>query len=132
MEEIKENMQSKIFEMNILEGKLKQLDQQLGMVDQQIVEDEKLIVHLNELREKPTSDAILPLGGGIFARGSLETLNKVIVNIGSGILVEKNVVDGLKIIEKRMEKLLEAKEELGIQMRKVAESMSGIEKDIRG
>ena len=127
----KEDIQSKIIEMQVIENKLKQLDQQLNLVDQQLVEDTKLESNLKDLEDKPKSEAIFPLGGGIFARGSLDKPDKVLVSVGSGILIEKSIKDGLKTLDKRKNRLVEAKEELGNHVKKLLNSMGELEKTIR-
>ncbi|MFC1685656.1 prefoldin subunit alpha [Nanoarchaeota archaeon] len=128
----KDDMQSKIFEISMLENKLKQLDQQLNMIEQQIAEDQRLEENLKDLKNNEKSDAILPLGGGIFARGSLNKTDKLLVNIGAGILSEKSLDEAREGVGKRKDRLLEAKEELGKQMQKIVLTMSDLEKTIKG
>lgn len=127
----KENLQNKILEMNLMENRLKQLDQQLNMIEQQLVEDEKLEEYLTELKSSPKSGAIFPLGGGIFVKGSLEKVDTVLVNIGSKILVEKSVDDAKKLIEKRKNKLNVAKVDLGNHIREIMQSMAGLENGLK-
>jgi len=127
----KEDIQNKVMEMQIMEGRLKQIDQQLEAIDQQINDDNKLIEHLEELKDTSKSDAVFPLGGGVFVKGSVDKTDKVLVNIGSKILAEKTIDESKELIEKRKEKLWSAKEELGKQMRDIVESMSNIEKEIQ-
>jgi len=127
----KEEIQSKIMEMNMLENRLKQLDQQLGMIEQQILEDEKLEENLKDLKNKEKSEAVLPLGGGIFVQGSVEKTDKVLVNIGSKILVEKSVDEAGEILGKRRQKLGDGKEELGNEIKRIVQSMVEIEKELK-
>lgn len=116
----------KMFEMQIMENKLKQLDQQLNMIEQQITQDQELKENLKEMAKKDKFDLIFPIGGGIFVKGSLEKMDKVIVNVGSGVMVEKKVEEAKEFLIKRRERFLQAKEELGEQVKELIRSIPNV------
>jgi len=128
----KEEMQGKIFEMSMMENKLKHLDQQLGLVEQQLAEDTKLGENLNNLKDKEQSEAVLSLGGGVFVKGNVNSTKEVIINVGSGVFIEKSIDEGINFIGKRKDKLLEARGELGSQIKEIVSSMAEIENKLRG
>jgi len=53
---------------------------------------------------------MVDVGGGVYVRGSLADVNKVLVSIGEGVYLDKSREDALKILEQRVESLIKAKE----------------------
>jgi prefoldin alpha subunit len=52
---------------------------------------------------------LVPVGGSSYIRARLETLDKVIVGIGSGVSVEKTLSEAKETIKKRLEELSTAR-----------------------
>ena len=126
-----EENQKKIFELGMMENRLKQLDQQLSLVDNQILEDKNLEKNIEEMGKNGKSDAVFPFGGGIFLHGSLNKIESVLVNVGSGVIIEKNLESVLKFLQKRIRRMNEAKEELGNQVKEIVSVISGIEHSVQ-
>ena len=126
-----EEMQKAVFEISMMENRLKQLDQNLSMIEQQIMEHERIENSLNELGKEKNSDMIFPIGAGVFANGNLKDSESLLVSIGSGIVIEKNLAETNLIISKRKEKLVSLREELGGQMKILVEAMARIEQALR-
>ncbi len=126
-----EKLQKAMFEMNVMENKLKQLDQQLSILEQHILQDEGIEANIEELSKSGKAEVVLPLGGGIFSQGSMDKIDKLLVSVGANVLVEKTVEEAKKSVSKRKEKMISAREDLANQVKTIVESMARIEKEIR-
>ncbi len=126
-----EEMNQAMMEMGMMEQKLKHLDQQLSILEQHILEDEKLQASLEDLSKGDKSEAMLPIGGGIFAKGHIDKVERVLVSVGANVAVEKNVGDAVKMLEKRKEKMMAAREDLANQVKRILQTMTEMEKNLR-
>ena len=98
-----EEQQQIFFEFQMYQQKAGQIEEQIKAVDKQINEMGEVAESLSILgRGKQKS--LLPIGKGIFIKS--ETDNpKLLVNIGSGIIVEKTPTEAEKLINTQIQKL---------------------------
>ena len=88
----------------MLEQESNQLNQQMQMLEQNINEMNELKDSLNELENHKEGEMLVNIGKKIYL--PVETKpNKLIVEVGRGNLVEKNIPDTKKVIEEQIEKL---------------------------
>ena len=127
-----EETQKMVFEMKMLESKLKQLDQQMGLLEQSLAETEKLEESLDDFKKAGKGDAIVPIGMGIFAHGKIEDTSKAIVSIGAGLAVEKSIEETKLSISKRKDKMRRARVEITNQINMVLEEISEIDSRMKG
>lgn len=135
MEETKgitKKIQSKVVEFSLLEEENKRLEQQLQMLVQQEASFDILRVHLKDIKtSKQESEFLASLGPGILVKARLTDNDKVLVNVGSGVVVEKSCDEAEKIIKKQISKLENARKEIEIAIRKNFDRMTKLEKEIR-
>ena len=51
------------------------------------------------------SETLIPIGGGVFVYATLKNTSKVLIDIGSELVAEKNLEDAIKKIDVRIEEL---------------------------
>jgi prefoldin alpha subunit len=96
--------QQQIMQVQMLEQESNQLNQQMQMLEQNINEMNELKDSLNELENHKEGEMLVNIGKKIYL--PVETKpNKLIVEVGRGNLVEKNIPDTKKVIEEQIEKL---------------------------
>lgn len=61
-------------------------------------------------------ELFLDIGGGVHGKAVLKDTNKFLVNTGSGILIERNLEEALKLIDKRLNELSNARGSIEMQM----------------
>jgi len=128
--EEKEKAGKEIFELNMLEGRLRELEQQVAIVEQQVLEQQLLEQNLEEIKEKKGEEVKVPLGKGVFVPAKLENVKKVLVDVGAKVVLEKNIEDAKKIVQKRKEKLLKLSESLNAEMQKAFAEITKLEMKI--
>lgn len=106
------------FELKVIEQQMQQLQQQLEQIVQNISEFELSIKSLDELKGKSGEETFVPLSGGIYAKAKLQDTDKLIVNVGAGVAVEKSFEQTKEIIEKQLIEMKGYKDQMskGLQL----------------
>lgn len=126
--EKQQEMQRKAMEANLLENQIRQIEQQLMLVNQQFLEIQTLQFNLDELKKiKEERDILVPLGRNVFIDAKLKINDKVLVNVGEKVIVKKSIDGAKKILEKQKDKFLKARDEMSGEMSKIIENISKIE-----
>lgn len=102
--ELTEEQQTAFMEMQMMEQKNKQLEAQTNAIAKQIAEMEGLIESLIAIEKN--DEALLPIGKGIFFKNKITNKN-LLLNIGSGIIIEKDIPVTIKLIKEQITKLNE-------------------------
>lgn len=108
-----------IFKLSMLEQQANEIKQQIEAVNSQINELENLKSSLGKLKQ---GEILAPLGRGIFIKTKLED-DKVLVNVGSNVMVRKTPGETAEIISQQVDemekikiRLLENIEEINHQL----------------
>ena len=130
-EKIDQEFQKKILEFNLLDARIRELEQNLALLEKQIAELQTCQISLDEIKNsKKDSEILAPVSSGIFIKGKLENNSEVLIDIGSKTLCRKNVDEAKKIIQSKLDKALEVHEKLINEVNKVAQNLANLEKQI--
>ncbi|MCX8172817.1 MAG: prefoldin subunit alpha [Archaeoglobaceae archaeon] len=117
---------------------LQQLQKDFEMLQKRLVELElianeykKAISTLEFLKgSEKEINALISLGGGIYAYSDIKECKKVLVDIGSGIVVEKDVEGAISFVKKRLEEVEKSSADTANTLRSVAVEASKIQREI--
>lgn len=100
-----EDMQKRYVELQTIDSQIKQLQQQLMNINQQILELKKVDDDLTEFEKvKEQSKMFFSLGPGIFAEGTI-TNKELMLNVGSNITIRKSVPETKSLITTQISEL---------------------------
>jgi prefoldin alpha subunit len=86
----KDEIQGYLGELKILDKHIKELQSQIETLDEQSVELAYIQQSIDDLKKAERGSTVLvPLSNGIFAKATLEESDKLLVNVGSNIVVGK-------------------------------------------
>jgi prefoldin alpha subunit len=71
--------------------------------------------------------SLVPLGIGIYVKSTIHSINKVLVNVGAGIIIEKDKEDAVNFIEHRIKEFETAVKQLSSQRQQVSYRMMEIQ-----
>ncbi len=112
--------QEKIYEMQMLEQQIGQIQQILENIDVQINEIRTTKDALTEFKSlKEGSELLFPLANGIFAKGILGSDKKLKVNVGNNVVVEKTADETIVLMNTQLTELETYKNEVSSQMEKM-------------
>jgi len=117
---MEKNIEMKYMEFQMIKQQLDNMQNHLEKLDSQIMELEVLKTNLEELKNVNGDEEIMaPLHNGIFVKTKLSKDNKLLVNVGGHVVVEKTIeetkdmiVDQQTEIKKYHAELLNQVEEL--------------------
>jgi len=90
---------------NEYQKNLEYLRQQLSMVVERKLETMAAIDALEEVREKPGSVVLMPLGGGASVRARIPDPDTVLVNIGADVVVTRSSTGAVDLLKGRVREL---------------------------
>jgi|SaaInlStandDraft_4_1057021.scaffolds.fasta_scaffold94322_2 prefoldin alpha subunit len=102
----------KLMAQQLFMQQLQQLEQQIGSIEQQRVDLGSLKENIVELQKLKKVKIHTPLGAGVFLESEVKEVNDVLLGVGSGVIVKKEVSDAVKIIERQIVEL----EKISVQM----------------
>ena len=118
-----EQAQQLIQQMQMLENHYSQLTQQESSITNIIHEANSAIKSINETKVKPQSDNLVPIGMGVYIKSKIQSKDKVVVNIGSGIAIEKDQNSAINWLESRLKELEVALQNVNSQKQQVADNL---------
>ncbi|MCX6711989.1 MAG: prefoldin subunit alpha [Candidatus Woesearchaeota archaeon] len=103
---MKQELQEKYIELQILDQTIRQIQQQLSILDQQLFELQRLNENLDEISKVNINSEILtPLGAGVFIKTQLKDNKDIFMNVGSNIITKKTVEESKNIINEQLQKI---------------------------
>ena len=105
------NREEYLIRLSMLEQEANKIEEQIGIISQQINELEVLKSSLKNLDRNEKRELLAPLGRGIFFKSELKE-KELFVNVGQGIVVKKSPEETAEIIERQVSQLGEIKEQL--------------------
>lgn len=121
-----EDESQKYFAQQILSQQLQQIEQQIASVDMQIIELANLKESLHELTKVNSKKIYTPLGAGVFIESELKKVNEVLVNVGSGVVVKKDVNSAVELIGGQVEELKKIKDQIQKEFDELVKSLEEV------
>lgn len=116
-------LQEKLMVYRIIESRLDALIKQRDLFFQKIVELHNTLGSIDEIA-KSKEEILFPLGGEAYSFGKVVDKNKIIVEIGAGIALEKNFEEAKEIINGRKTDIEAAVKEIQQEVENYSNSLS--------
>lgn len=95
--------QQEIMEYQYLSQQLQQLQQTFGTMQRHLDELRRLDMNISELAHvKKGSSTLIPLGSGIYLKGTVEGESELYMNVGAGVVVKKSFAHSLETVRKQV------------------------------
>lgn len=132
MAEVSKEIQEKYIMLELLRRQIDQVQEQMTNTQSKILELTNSIDSLDELKEyKKGTEVLVPLGANSFAKAKLLGVEKLWMDVGAGVMIEKKleksketIRDQIKILEQVGQKLGERLKNLNLQVRKLQMELS--------
>ncbi len=106
-------IQQKYTELYQIDMNMRQLQQQIEAINQQIVELENILQSLEDLKKiDKDAEATCMFTPGIFVKAKITDNQNVLLNVGGGTIVEKPIDDAKDILQKQSLELQILQDEL--------------------
>lgn len=131
-EEKEKQMQEKYMEMQMLNMQMQQFQRNLEAIEQQCTELEKAQESMDSvLGSEKGVESFSMLAPGVFVRSKVENTENVIVNVGSGVLVEKPIKTTMEDVAGQIAELRTVQHELSMQLEKLTKKATNVEEELR-
>ncbi len=102
-----EKLKQKYLQLQILQQQMEQLSEQMEQLSQQNAELDASVEAVKALeKQNPGTEFLAPVADGIFVAGSLKETNKLLVNMGADVAVEKTVQEVAALLEQQKDSLM--------------------------
>ena len=118
-----EQAQQLLYQMQMLEGYLSELSQKETTIVSVIREASSAIQSLKTIDNKTDNETLTPVGLGTFIKTKVVPNEKLILNIGAGIAVEKDKDSAINFLELRLKDMQVALQETSNQKQQIAASL---------
>ena len=100
-----ERAQQLMQQMQMLETYFADLSQREGTLYGVLREATAAIDSIKSLNKKPDSDTLVPVGMGTFVKTKITSNDKIVLNIGAGISIEKDSESAINYLEARIKEI---------------------------
>jgi len=118
-----EQTQQLLYQMQMLEGYFSDLSKREASIASIIREAASAIQSLKIIDNKTDTETLVPLGLGTFVKTKTIPNEKLILNIGAGIAVEKDKDSAINFLELRLKEMQVAYQETSNQKQQVAANL---------
>ena len=118
-----EQTQQLLYQMQMLESYFSELTQKEGSIISIIREASFAIDSLKAVDNKTDDETLVPLGLGTFVKTKLIPNQKLILNVGAGIAIEKDQNYAINFLESRLKEMQVTLQEINGQKQQVSASL---------
>ncbi len=119
-----EAVNSLVVEVRILEGTYNELSARQNLLERALLESRAALDAINGLGDKPSDEVLVQIGGGAMLRSPPPITDRVLVNVGTGVVVEKPRAEALAIMESRSRDLEKTVVSIANQRNEIAERLN--------
>lgn len=102
--------------------------QQMAAVQMAADDCVRAIGAISELKDVEDGvEMMLPIGANSYIHAKLNKVDKVVVNVGAGISVEKSMDDGKETLVKRSEQLGKILEQMNVSLGQIVQNLQALE-----
>ena len=100
-----EQAQQLLQQMQMLESYFGELSQREVTLYNILREATSAIESIKSLKEKPTSETLVPIGMGTFVQTKISSVDKIVLNVGAGVSMEKDTDSAINYLEARLKEV---------------------------
>ena len=96
-----EKVNSLAVEVRILESTYNELTSRQNLLQRALLENRAALEAIEELSEQKPVEVLLQIGGGALVKSSPPSIDKILVNVGSNVAIEKTKEEAVSLLESR-------------------------------
>ncbi len=127
MAELAKDLQEKFVLYQLLNQRLEEIKQHATIIQHKLLEFETSKNALIELKDvKADSEMLIPLGSGLFTHGKSGSQEKILVDLGAGIIAKKSLEDASGFIDKKKKEVEDAVQVLQMEANAITAKLNEI------
>lgn len=130
-EEIEKELERKYTELQNIGQQMKQMQRQIMLLNNQLMELTSLHQSLNDFKDiKEGTNIMITLGNGIYANAELKDSKDLLVNIGAGVVVKKDVASTGLLVHQQAEEIKQVHEQMMAELKGLYEQANSMEEEM--
>ncbi|MEK6963728.1 MAG: prefoldin subunit alpha [Nanoarchaeota archaeon] len=122
----------KLFDLQMADKQLEQLKEHLERLDRQLSEVAAMRKSLEEFKElEGQEELMVPITNGVFAKAQLKSKDKVHVNVGEGVIVDKTIDQAITLITTQLNQMANYREQVLDQFNSWIQKAEGLAKELQ-
>jgi prefoldin alpha subunit len=117
-------------ESKLLESYFNDLDSRESLLHRLLEESRNSFEAIRELSSETETLSLVPLGIGVYVKSSIYPIERVLVNIGAGVVIEKKKDDAMNFIEHRIKEFEIAAKQLSSQKQQISHRLMEIQNTV--
>ena len=118
-----EHTQQLMYQMQMLENYFVELNRKEESLIGIIREAASAIQSIKAINEQPESSTLVPMGMGSFAKAKISSNEKLILNLGAGVAIEKDKDGAINFLESRLKEMEVALKDTSAQKQQVMSNL---------
>jgi prefoldin alpha subunit len=127
---MKDDVQKKIVQFQILEANLKVLQEREELINERLAEIENTKAAIEELKKTKPGKTLIPIGSGNFISGKIDDTEELIIGVGSGVAIKKKREDAAEILDSKFKEFEKGLNELRNQGTTIAFQLAKLQEEI--
>lgn len=116
----------KIEILNSLNSRYEMLVEQLKLVEQQVSELSLFDEELEVIKSKKDQEILAPIGKSVFAPVNIDSVKKLIVEVGSGYFVKKSLDETKSVIKDQKQRLESFKVQISSELDNITKELQSL------
>lgn len=118
-----DKINSLVAEIRVLESALNDLNARQNVLERILIDSRTSIETINGLDSTKSDEGLIPIGAGVLLWSPPPKVDKVLVNIGANVVVEKSKEDATSFMEKRVREIEESLANVISQRNQIAQRL---------
>ena len=125
-----EQAQQLMYQMQMLENYFVELNRKEESLIAIIREAASAIQSIKAINEKPESSTLVPMGMGSFVKAKISSNEKLILNLGAGVAIEKDKDGAVNFLESRLKEMEVALKDTSTQKQQVMANLEAGKQEV--
>ena len=96
-----EKVNAVVTEIRILEGTFNELSARQNMLERALLESRAALEAIKGLSESKEAEVLTQIGGGVLVRSSPPSVDRVLINVGASVVIERSRDEAVAMLESR-------------------------------
>ena len=118
-----EKLNSLVVEVRVLEGTYNELTSRQNLLERALLESRSALDSLNGLGDKSSGEVLVQIGGGAMLRSPTPATEKVLINIGANVVLEKSRGEAVAVLDSRSREMETTIVSIAKQRNEIAERL---------
>jgi prefoldin alpha subunit len=128
--DIEQELQTKLVQLKYLEDYLQDLLARENLLITSFNDIENAEETVNELSKKNGFETLVYIGGGMYVYGRIDSRDKVLVNVGANVVIEKKFNDALTFLQERKEEIKRILNDIDQQKQQTASAIQKLREEV--